>query len=243
LQTLTEFRAIGRAALPWLVTLLWLPAATGLAAAHEHADPVVLAPGYADLEFTPPAPGSYRLPPLGAAPDGQVLDSQGRSLSLHDLMGEGPVLLSFIYTSCSDVNGCPLATHVLAKTTAVLAQDRQLAGQVRLLSLSFDPDHDTPEVMRRYGAPFRDRGLDWRFLTTRSEDELGPILEGYDQWVVRDQDAEGNPISSFSHLLRVFLIDRDKRIRNIYSVSFLHADTLSNDIRTITMEHSDSQAP
>jgi len=242
LRTLTEIRAPGRAApawrtaVFWLVALWWLPVGPAPAAEHEHADPVVLAPGYADLEFTPPAPGTYRLPPLGTAADGEVLDSQGRALRLHDLMGNGPLLLSFIYTSCSDVNGCPLATHVLAKTTAVLAEDRQLASEVRIVSLSFDPDHDTPEVMRRYGAPFRDRGLDWRFLTTRGATALDPILEGYDQWVIRDYDAEGNPLGTLSHLLRVFLIDRQKRIRNIYSVSFLHADTLSNDIRTLTME-------
>ncbi len=197
----------------------------------------MLAPGYADLEFTPPPPGTYRLPPLGTAPDGAVLDGQGRALRLHDLMGDGPVLLSFIYTSCSDVNGCPLATHVLAKTTEALGRDVQLASRVRLISLSFDPDNDTPEVMTRYGEPFRDRGLDWRFLTTAGTAELDPILEGYDQWVIRDYDDAGNALGTLSHLLRVYLIDDDKRIRNIYSVSFLHADTLGNDVRTLMMEN------
>lgn len=162
LRVLTDRRL---AVLPGLAALLCLIAAwpPGLAApagdvaAHDHADPVVLAPGYADLEFTPPAPGTYRLPPLGDAPDGAVLDSQGRSLRLHELMGEGPVLLSFIYTSCSDVNGCPLATHVLAKTTEGLGKDPEIASRVRLISLSFDPALDSPEVMRQYGAPFINR--------------------------------------------------------------------------------------
>ena len=206
------------------------------AAEHAHPAPVVLAPGYSDLQFEPPAAGSYWLPPLGEAADGAVLASDGAALRLHDLMGEGPVLLSFIYTSCSDVNGCPLATHVLARTAEALGADQAIARRVRLMSLSFDPDHDSAQVMRRYGGPFADRGLDWRFLTTRSHADLQPILDAYDQWVILDRDEAGLPLGTMSHLLRVFLIDEQKRIRNIYSVSFLHADTLANDVRTLLME-------
>jgi cytochrome c peroxidase len=237
LPTLTDHRAV---ILFRLAACLWLlagaAAGPAVAAEHEHAAPVVLAPGYSDLEFTPPAPGSYRLPPLGAAADGAVLDSQGRSLRLHELLGDGPVLLSFIYTSCSDVNGCPLATHVLAKTTAKLAAAPEIADRVRLISLSFDPAYDTPAVMRRYGEPFQGKGLDWRFLTTRGGAELDPILKAYDQWVIRDYDEAGNALGTISHLLRVYLIDREKQIRNIYSVSFLHADTLLNDLMTLLAE-------
>jgi cytochrome c peroxidase len=242
LPALTDYEA---ASLFRLVAWLWLLAGSvaagafaipAVAAEHEHSAPVVLAPGYSDLEFTPPPPGSYRLPPLGAAADGTVLDSQGRSLRLHELLGDGPVLLSFIYTSCSDVNGCPLATHVLAKTTAKLAAAPEIADRVRLISLSFDPTYDTPAVMRRYGEPFQGRGLDWRFLTTRGGTDLDPILEGYDQWVIRDYDEAGNALGTISHLLRVYLIDRKMQIRNIYSVSFLHADTLSNDLMTLLAE-------
>ncbi|MGE0623638.1 MAG: SCO family protein [Pseudomonadales bacterium] len=229
--------------LVWSVVLVLVLAAAGPVVAgepapkvHEHAEPVVLAPGYADLEFTAPQPGSYRLPPLGNAPDGRVLDEQGRVLSLHDLMGEGVVLLSFIYTTCSDVNGCPLATHVFNRVASTLAASRDLDGRVRLLSLSFDPDHDTPAVMRAYGAPYQRGGVDWRFLTTSGRGDLDPILDGYDQWVIRDVDAEGNPLGTISHLLRVYLIDASRSIRNIYSVSYLHADTIESDVRTLLQE-------
>lgn len=221
--------------------------AKGLAAVHEHEAPVVLAPGYADLNFTPPAAGSYALPPLGNAVDGTVLDSQGSTLALHDLMGDRLVLLSFIYTSCSDANGCPLASHVFAQVAERLSRDGQrdgLSESVRLISLSFDPDHDSPAVMRAYGSPFQERfqrrfqqeNVDWRFLTSSGRTTLDPILEGYGQWVIRDYDEAGEPLPSMSHLLRVFLIDREKRVRNIYSVSFLHADTIANDLMTLLME-------
>ncbi|MCZ6711503.1 MAG: hypothetical protein O7B25_14165, partial [Gammaproteobacteria bacterium] len=80
---------------------------------HLHPRPVVLAPGYARLEFEPPTAGSYALPALGYAADGAVIDLTGLTRRLHDFLGDKIVVLSFIYTTCSDVNGCPLATHVL----------------------------------------------------------------------------------------------------------------------------------
>ena len=232
-----------------ILAALFMAAATGpwiaafaAEAGHEHPEPVVLAPGYAELAYPAPVPGSYRLPPLGPAVDGLVLDNQGRALQLHDLMGDRLVLLSFIYTSCSDVNGCPLATHVLAKVARKMAAAADLDGQVRLLSLSFDPAHDVPAVMRGYGGRFqRAGGADWHFLTTTGIEALDPILEGYDQWVIRETDEAGQPRGTISHLLRVYLIDRARRIRNIYSVSFLHADTIASDLRTLLLEEAPLQ--
>ena len=85
----------------WIVALGL--AVAGTAPAHggeDHSQPAsapqVLAPGYGALEFTPPAPGSYALPPLSAAADGEVLDSDGAPTTLHALLGDKLVLLSFI---------------------------------------------------------------------------------------------------------------------------------------------------
>ena len=61
-------------------------------------------------------------------------------------------------------------------------------------------------------------------------------LHGYNQWISKDFDEQGRYLGTISHILRVFLIDRDKQIRNIYSISFLHADMLLNDIRTLLLE-------
>lgn len=205
-------------------------------AEHRHEAPQVLAPGYADLEFVPPPAGSYRLPPFATAADARVLDRHGNRVSLHELYQGKLVLLSFIYTRCSDVNGCPLATHVLARLQRQLVANQDLGGQLKLISLSFDPSYDTPEVMGRYADAFAGEGVDWQFLTTASDVELAPILEDYNQWVVKDYDAQGNYLGGISHLLRVYLIDRKQQVRNIYSVSFLHADTVANDVRTLMME-------
>ena len=203
------------------------------AATHDHPEPVVLAPGYAALEFTPPTPGSYPLPALGRAADGAVLGPDGSAVRLHDFLGDKVVVLSFIFTRCSDVNGCPLATFVMKGVQNKVLSDPLLAEQVRVISFSFDPAYDTPEVLGEYAAHFKDPEFDWQFLTTRGDADLEPILNAYDQWIIKDYDEEGNFLGSISHVLRVYLIDREKRIRNIYSTSFLHADTVGADIATV----------
>ena len=209
--------------------------------AHESTSPasgppVVLAPGYAALEFTAPAPGSYVLPTLGQAGDGAVLTSDGRRLRLSQLMADRLVVMAFVYTRCDDVNGCPLATFVLARIAERLAVEPRLAGTVRLLSLSFDVARDTPAVLAEYASHFRSPGSDWVFAVPDGEGELDRILASYSQSVLVDRDAEGHALGSFSHVLRVFLVDRRGALRNIYSTSFLHVDTVVNDLLTVVMD-------
>ena len=92
-------------------------------------------------------------------------------------MGDKVVVLSFIYSSCSDANGCPLATHVLEKLQNQLLEDPGKGEGVRFISLSFDPVQDTPQVMKRYGRPYISGDFDWHFLTTSSQQALEPILD------------------------------------------------------------------
>ncbi len=205
--------------------------------APVHADNAAppLAVGYGDLQFAAPESGSYQLPVLGAAADGKVLDSDGNARTLHSVMGDKVVLLSFIYASCSDVNGCPLATAVLHKLSKRLQQEPALTDKLRLLTLSFNPEHDTPAMMKQYGQSLHTKALDWQFLTTASELALQPILAHYRQNIQKVYDDKGQFTGTFSHILRVYLIDNKRQIRNIYSVDFLHPDTLINDIKTLLL--------
>ena len=111
----------------WFLALL-LTTLPGLAAPqqshHEQVDkPQILAPGYSVLEFPTPAAGSYTLPVLGSAADGNLLDESGSPITLHTLYDDRIVVLSFIYTACPDVNGCPLATFVLSMVQRRLATE------------------------------------------------------------------------------------------------------------------------
>ncbi|RLA47425.1 MAG: photosynthetic protein synthase I [Gammaproteobacteria bacterium] len=207
-----------------------------------YADAQILAPGYRSLEFPAPDPNTYTLPVLGDAADGEVINTDGESLKLHDLFDGHIVLLSFIYATCDDINGCPLATAVLHKIKRRIAEQHNLTTTLRMITISFDPQHDTPEVMQRYGKGFQSDTLDWQFLTTSGDDTLQPILNDYAQTVSKVFDKDGKDAGRFSHILRVFLIDRDQKIRNIYSTSYLHADTLISDIKTVQIEDAASSA-
>lgn len=206
---------------------------TGLVCQAETTPATPLAPGHTALPYQLAAPASYTLPVVGSAGDGEILTSDNQPTRLHDLMGDKLVLLSFVYATCSDVNGCPLATQVLHKISRQLQKQPELAAKLRLLTLSFNPLHDTPEMMRQYGSGFKTGDFDWRFLTTRDEKTLQPILDAYQQNVQKIYDEQGQFTGTFSHLLRVYLIDTDKNIRNIYNVDFLHADTVINDVKTL----------
>ncbi len=198
------------------------------------------APGYGSLGYALPAPGSYQLPAIRPAADGEVLDEQGQTESLHQLLRGKYTLLSFIYSNCQDTNGCPLSSYVLYKIKAALQDQPELADKLQLVSLSFDPERDTPEVMRLYAKNYQYAGPKgvWRFLTTASEQALAPILSDYRQDIQREIAINGKPGTEYAHILRVFLIDPELQIRNIYSVSFLHPDLLLTDVRTLLLEDS-----
>lgn len=204
-------------------------------AKDEQKPPIVLAPGYGPLTFEAPIAGSYKLPIYGEASDGQVLNSLGYEQTLGELMGDKVVLLSFIYATCNDVNGCPLSTAVFHKIKHRLSK-AGLKDALRLITLSFDPKHDTPNVMANYAKSLETEQTDWRFLTTRSQRELQPILQAYNQTIQQEYDDQGETSGTFSHTLRVYLIDKNRKIRKIYSVGFLHPDILINDVKTLTQE-------
>ena len=137
----------------------------------------------AGFEYDPPSPGSYRLPPLATAADGTTLDETGAVRSLHGLMTDRITVLSFIYTRCGDI--CPLGTMLMRDLHEATAADAGLAAGLRLITLSFDPGHDTPEVMAGEARALRvDGGADWQFLTASGMAELGAILAAYDQRVI-----------------------------------------------------------
>lgn len=188
-------------------------------------------------DYDPPAPGSYVLPVIRAAADGEVIDASGRTLPLHELTRGRVTILSFIYTRCASANACPMATGVLRELQQFSRKDPALAGDLRLLSLSFDPANDTPERMAEYAALVDTSApsAEWRFLTTASPDQLQPILHAYDQAVDRKDDP-ADPTGPLSHTLRVFLIDAAGDIRNIYSAGTLDVRLILADIETLRLE-------
>jgi len=214
--------------------LLLALASAALGAQFEPAKGLVARPRQ---DFVPPAPGTYALPPIQDAADGWVLDGSWWPRRLAGYTHGSLTLLSFVYTYCTDPIGCPLAYETFAELQDRLRADPLLRGRVRLVSLSFDPSHDTPAQMKLYGgARARDPLVPWAFLTTYSVRWLTPILDGFGQDVEVELDAQGRPTRTLAHMLKVFLIDERGRVREVYSAAFLHPEVMLNDLRTLALD-------
>jgi cytochrome oxidase Cu insertion factor (SCO1/SenC/PrrC family) len=194
-------------------------------------------PRSSDYDYDPPPPATYQLPIIKQAADGELLDSTGHSRRLSELSHGRITVLSFIYTRCAAAKACPMATGVLRQLHQLSTEDAALAKNLRLVSMSFDPAADTPERMAAYSslADTAKAAAEWRFVTTASQEKLNPILDAYGQAVDRKKNPN-DPTGPLNHVLRVFLIDRDGNIRNIYSSATLDLRLVLADVKTLLAE-------
>ena len=210
-----------------ILAVLWLG---GAALAHEaHRDAASGPPP----RFEPPAAGSYELPPIARIDEHLLLGSDGTQAPLPGL-AEGEVsFVSFIYLSCGEA--CPLATASLADLDQRIAREEDVAGRVELVTVSFDPERDTPEAMEKLRSGLRPAGR-WRFLTAESTAAVAPVLRDFGQDAVLLRGPDGDWTGELRHVLKVFLLDDQGRVRNVYSTGFLDPRLLLNDARTLLME-------
>lgn len=210
-----------------LLTLPWVSHAheAALHTLHEALSP----------QFTPPAPGTYALPPIDSVGDHLLLDTTGKPVSLLALIDGRIAVISFMYTACSDVGGCPLAAAVLQRVDRSLSQRPELARHVTLLSISFDPERDTPARLAEVRATLTPQTT-WHFLTGRTPADIQPVLADFHQPVVKLWTEDGHWSGLFRHVLKVFLLDRHQQVRNIYSTGFLNPQLVLHDIETLLLE-------
>lgn len=133
-----------------------------------------------------------------------LTDQGGRTVRLADFEGR-TLLLDFIYTHCP--GPCPILTAVHAEVQAALAPE--LRERIHFVSISLDPERDTPDALRRYGERHRVDFANWSFLTG-ARSELEAAWQGYG---VSVGPGEGEEIA---HLVASFLVDGEGRIRRRY---------------------------
>jgi cytochrome oxidase Cu insertion factor (SCO1/SenC/PrrC family) len=226
---------------PVLVALLLAVCSTGPMArpldARQPDDPT------SPLDFIAPEPGTYELQRIMPAPDGEVLTVDGTVARLSRFTRGRITVLGFIYTRCMDPQGCPLAYRVFDRLKDDIQGTPALQDKVQLVTLSFDPERDSPSVMKHYAGRRLEAagGLPWYFLTARSESDLLPLVEGFGQDVRYTVNAStGRPLRELSHVLKIFLIDASGDVREIYTSTFLHPQSIMADIKTLLMERADS---
>lgn len=221
-------------------------ASAGVLLAVSMAAGAAVDPGAASiprLEYEPLAPGSYELQRIQPAPDARLLDSNGKPVRLQTYSRGKITLLTFFYTYCVDPVGCPYARETLQQVRDGVLKDHGLAATTRFVSVSFDPSNDTPDALTRYAestganTPPTNQ-LEWRFLTARSVPDLLPLLHDLGQDVSVQNDEQGRPTRTIHHMLKLFLIDSNGFVREIYTLAFLQPLVILNDIKTLRIEAS-----
>ncbi|HET7833143.1 MAG TPA: SCO family protein [Gallionella sp.] len=124
-----------------------------VAAIHHHHQPV-------------PHNGYTRSTAAYRIPDVKLIDANGAEVSLHDRLDGAPVILNFFFTSCT-VN-CPVMTAAFSEAQKKLRQD---GTTVHMVSISIDPEHDSPAMLKKYAAKFG-VGPSWSILTGTRDNSI-----------------------------------------------------------------------
>ncbi len=138
-------------------------------------------------------PVQYHLPAAGdAVPNFKLLNQSGREIHLDQFRGK-VLVLTFIYTRCQSSQFCPLMSRNFAQLDALLAANPKLYAGSHLLSISFDPKHDTPAVLRSYGGAYTGRYTKEKFehwdFAAPSLGELASLLQWFDVGVTSSKDG------------------------------------------------------
>jgi cytochrome oxidase Cu insertion factor (SCO1/SenC/PrrC family) len=217
----------------WRYLAVWIALAIVAVGSSAAGQQVVAEP--APVRFEPPLAGSYSLPRILQVDDYSLLDPRGQPAPLLGLAEGELALVSFVYLSCGEA--CPMATASLHRLDRALAEDSSLAGRVQLVSVSFDPQRDTPDKLAALERSVAPRAR-WRFLTARNPAEIVPVLADFGQDAVRIPNERDPAQQRLRHVLKLFLVDSSGGVRNIYSTGTLDLRLILGDLRTLLGAHS-----
>jgi protein SCO1/2 len=145
-----------------------------------------------------------RLPTIGAAPDFTLTSQDAAEVTLESLRGK-VVAVAFIYTSCPDI--CPMLTDKMARVQDELGSD--FGSKIAFVSITTDPERDTPEVLKGYAEAFDANLAGWSFLTGDPATVLD-VAHRYGVAVAKAADGQ------VDHTMLTSLIDRHGTMRVQY---------------------------
>jgi protein SCO1/2 len=181
-----------------------------------------------------PAPGpSNTSGALGPKPGDEVPDfplrnQDGRPIRLHQYRGRA-LLLTFIYTRCPLPDYCPLMSNHFAEIAQALREQPALQAKTHLLSISVDPQYDTPQVLRAYGARYAGSAAfrHWEFATGTAQ-EVKEVAQffGLSYWTEKDQ---------IIHSLSTAIIAPDGKVFKFYRGNEWKSAEVLSDLRSLEL--------
>lgn len=149
------------------------------------------------------------LPVIGTLADFSMTDQLGRTIRRDDLLGQVWVA-DVIFTRCP--GPCATMTSRMADLQASIPSE----WPVKLVSLTTDPEHDTPEVLRGYAAEFRADSGRWNFLHAAKPAIVDLAVKNLKLVVLDKEEARESPNDLFIHSTTLALVDKHGRLRGAF---------------------------
>lgn len=163
--------------------------------------------GEAPLPADAPAlPAGPMIDKGAQVPEAELTDQQGRTRRISEWRGR-TIAVTFVYTRCPLPDFCPLMDRHFKAAQTALKADAALASRAHLLSVSFDPDYDTPAVIARHANRAGADPAVWSYLTGTRE-AVDRFAAAFGVSVIRDEQ----PMQEIVHNLRTAVIDAEGRL-------------------------------
>ncbi len=161
------------------------------------------------------------LPVIGPAPPFALTSQDGKSVALTDLRGK-VLAVTFIYTGCPDI--CPLITQKMVGVQNALGAE--FGAKIAFVSITLDPEHDTPAVLKDYAKFWGAKPNGWMFLTG-SLAAVHDVTRRYGVFFAKKEDG------SVDHTQLTTLIDADGQMRVQYIGWRFNPDEFRRDLRSL----------
>jgi protein SCO1/2 len=171
----------------------------------------------------PVAAGVHVLHPGDAVPETKLTDQDGRPIAISDFKGAATAV-TFIYTRCPLAQFCPLIDRRFAEVQKLVAADPEIAGKIRLLSVSFDPAFDRAETLRAHAKTLAADPKVWRFATAE-EAIVDRLAAEFGVNVIREKDG------TITHNLRTAIIDPTGHVTAIVDNNAWSAEELMRGLK------------
>ena len=185
-----------------LTVVVWGLLVAGLA--------LVMAIGMREIWISAERKDFRSLPILSQVPDFRFVERDGQSRSLKDLQGEIWVA-GFFFSTCS--GPCPALNSQMGEISRAVTRTK---GKVKVVSITVDPETDTPEKLRVYADKFG-AGKNWWFLTGSLDDTFRLAREGFKLAVEVNPPATASRDGKMLHSTKIVLVDGQGRIRGYYN--------------------------
>jgi len=187
--------------------------------------------GGSPLSPTAAVPGEPK--PGDEVPDFALTNQDGNRIHLAQYRGQ-TLALTFIYTRCPQPDQCTLMSSNFAMIDRELQKQPEVYQKTHLLSISFDPDYDTPKVLRSYGASHTERYADevfqhWEFATG-SSDEVKGIAQFFGMRYYHDTESGQDQVI---HSLRTAVISPEGKLVKLYRGNEWKPEEVLSDLRTL----------